>query len=144
MTEISSLLYVKNGLKELLIPLGFNQSINGVKFPDALESLDLSESFNQNIDNVIFPHGLERLIFGSYFNQPIDYLPENLRQLYLCNENYQYPINSLPDSIEYLVYYGNNEITRLPKKLKYLCCKKKIRDSLMDIMDTSGIQIETI
>ena len=41
----------------------YNQSLDQVKFPDALQSITFGEKFNQSLDQVKFPDSLQTIIF---------------------------------------------------------------------------------
>lgn len=59
------------GVKEIRFGDRFNQPIDLVKFPDSLRIIEFGSDFNQSIKNVNWPERLEDIKFGDSFNQPI-------------------------------------------------------------------------
>lgn len=127
------------GLKKLhfYFDAMFNQPLN--KLPAGLKKLyfGFNSMFNQPLNNL--PTGLKELYLGKYFNYSLDFLPEslellslfnvfelqinnlptNLKKLYIYdNENHNFSLNNLPNSIEELEFSNYNIINKFPISLK--------------------------
>ena len=50
----------------------FNQSLDGIEFPESVIKIVFGRDFNQPIEKVEWPADLRELRFGKRFNQPID------------------------------------------------------------------------
>lgn len=94
-----SLEYIKFGMN-------FNQSIDYL--PPTLKYLILGECFNQNLNNI--PISIEYISVDSMFNQPIDNLSDNIKELYLYSDNFNFPICKLPKNLEKLKIYTYKDI----------------------------------
>jgi len=115
----------------------FNQPLDDL--PENIVSICLVESidFDHPLDNL--PQKLNYLnIGGYYFNRPIDFLPPDLKDLYLP-ENFNQPLNNLPRSLEYLncgVFF-NQPLNNLPEGLKKLrLCGLRYKYDLLNLPDS--------
>jgi len=63
-----------------------------------LKSLSFGRDFSQSIDSVKFPPNLESLEFGDYFDQPLNNLPLNLINLFFTHISPN-NLTNLPSSI---------------------------------------------
>ena len=61
----------------------YDQRLNHVNLPSALQTLTFGEAFNRRLDDVIFPSSLKTLTFGDCFNQSLKDVnfPKSLRHL---------------------------------------------------------------
>jgi len=94
-----SLEYIKFGMY-------FNQSIDYL--PPTLKYLILGEYFNQNLNNI--PISIEYLSLDNMFDQPLDNLSDNIKELYLYSNNFNYPIRKLPKNLTKLKIYTYKSI----------------------------------
>ncbi len=116
----------------------FNQKLTDL--PYNVEELYLSECYNQPIDNLcktqdiglfcffnsifgckIYNYGLKKLVISGQFDYPIDNLPDSIEYLTIIG-NFNQPINKLPKNLSYLKIAGrfNSEIKKFSPNLKYL------------------------
>ena len=61
----------------------YDQRLNHVNLPSALQTLTFGEAFNRRLDDVVFPSSLKTLTFGDCFNQSLKDVnfPKSLRHL---------------------------------------------------------------
>ncbi|CAK9099898.1 Dynein axonemal heavy chain 6 (Axonemal beta dynein heavy chain 6) (Ciliary dynein heavy chain 6) [Durusdinium trenchii] len=80
----------------------FDESIERLTFPNALERLSLGDSFDQNLDLVRFPDALRELSFGLCFNQDLERVswPKRLQHLsFGWDFNHSLACVDLPESL---------------------------------------------
>jgi hypothetical protein len=107
----------------------FNQSLDNVKFPDSLQTLQFGNGFNQSLDNVKFPDSLQNLHFGGNFNQNLNNDTLNILHslTFLIYNNNQ--INLLLEIDELVIYTLNKPMTNLPINIKKIIFKNSSYNS---------------
>ena len=119
-------------------PLNFlNNKVKWIFFGELIEITNCLDELPNSIVGIVFdfesrylsnldhlPNSLEYLIFKEYceFNSSVNNLPNGLKYLSLCSEDFDQPIDCLPQSLEYLALgiNFNHPIKSLPKSLKEL------------------------
>lgn len=95
-----------------------------IKLPNQLIYLNLNGNFAHPIDS-FHSSNLTHLIIGDEYNYPLDNLPQTLTYLVFTNySKFSHPLNNLPISLIYLKfdYYVkfSHPFNNLPQSLKYL------------------------
>ena len=104
----------------------FNESLDGVVFPEFVTSIKFGKGFNQPLTNVVFPSHLQHLHLGISFNQPLEGVV-------------------LPNSLEQFVIQGhfNHSLDGVvfPTKLQDFVLQGKFNGTLSEVMFPSGLSI---
>jgi len=79
----------------------FNQPILNI-IPLTVTHLTFGFHFNQQIEEDSIPSSVQYLEFGYWFNQSLDKIPESVKEIKICDEQYNKPINE--QQIKKIVY----------------------------------------
>jgi hypothetical protein len=108
-----------NCLKYLTIGYCFNHEVN---LPLGLKYLKLNALNQYIVDNLV--NTIEELVLDFHFDLELKNLPNSIRKIIFLNEFYNYDLNLLPDSIEFigLPMAYVKKILQMPKSLKTIKC----------------------
>lgn len=125
--ELRRPIYALTEAQFLVFGSGFDESVDGVSWPETLKVISFGGDFDQGVKDVAWPPALEEIAFGHNFDQPLDEIvwPVWLRYLTLgyC---FNYPIEAVswPPCLELLKLGNcfNQPIARVvwPASLKML------------------------
>jgi hypothetical protein len=117
-------------LEELLLMLDYNHKIE--KFPKNLKKIVLSNCYNHKIDK--FPKKLRELQIGKSYSHSLPELPNSL--IYFSYASNHIDLPYLPDNINILHIGRDQNIERLPSKLKSLYLMNRFNSELPDLPET--------
>lgn len=71
-SDTNNTYFIERGIKTVTFGDHFNESIEGVEFPEGVRTIIFGDSFNSSIEGVLWPSSLRTVIFGDHFNQSVE------------------------------------------------------------------------
>lgn len=115
-----------------------------IELPDSLLELEIDDGFNDKIK--YFPPKLKVLKLGhshkydcNNYNHPLENLPETLEELYIYSCEFNHPLNKLPEKLKVLdirSWEFNYPLDNLPKNLTTLVLIEKWNQSTKNFPDS--------
>eukprot|EP00752_Nemacystus_decipiens_P015174 g13515.t1 len=103
--ELGRPLYALTEAQFLLFGSGFDESVDGVSWPEGLKLISFGGDFDQDVEGVAWPPALQEIAFGHNFDQPVEDIVWPASLLYLTlGYCFNYPIEgvSWPPRLEAL------------------------------------------